>query len=92
MTNPEALRVLGLEAECDAAEVRAAFRAKAADLTSGRVTTGTIDALRTARDVLNNLPVGNYLPCTACHGRGRVQMGFMPQACMVCGGTGEKHA
>ena len=91
MTNLEALALLGLEPECDAAEVRAAFRAKAADLTSGRTRTGTIDALRTARDVLNNQPVGNFKPCPACHGRGRVQVGMVPQSCMICGGTGERH-
>lgn len=95
MTREQALSALSLQDPVSPPIIRAAFRAACARRTAPRPddvveSFYTIDALRDACDLLSNSTPTIFRACVACKGRGRVQMGFEPQTCVVCGGTGEQ--
>ena len=95
MKNLEALQILGLEPECGASEVHAAFKRKTGQLTAPQAddvveNLYTIGELQHARRVLLNNTETENLPCQTCKGSGKVQLGFRMHTCAVCSGTGER--
>ena len=95
MTREQALSALSLRDPVSPPIVRAAFVRACARRTAPRPDDVvenyyTIDDLREARSLLTKSTPTKIKSCVACKGRGSVQMGFEPQTCVSCGGTGER--
>ena len=95
MTREQALIALSLRDPVSPPIVRAAFVRACGRRTAPRPDDVvenyyTIDDLREARAILTNSTPTKIKACVACRGRGSVQMGFEPQTCVSCGGTGEQ--